>query len=39
MLYREDTGEIYALFPKFAHPSVASEGLTTDPLWFKIEGQ
>jgi hypothetical protein len=39
MLYREDTGEIYVLFPKFAHQSVVGEGLTTDPLWFKIEGQ
>ncbi len=39
MLYREDTGEIYVLFPEFAHQSVVGEGLTTDPLWFKIEGR
>ncbi len=39
MFYREDTGEIYVLFPEFAHQSVTGEGLTTDPLWFKIEGQ
>ena len=35
MLYREDTGEIYVLFPEFAHQSATGEGLTTDPVWFK----
>jgi hypothetical protein len=39
MLYREDTGEIYVLFPEFAHQSATDDGLTTDPLWFKVEGQ
>jgi hypothetical protein len=39
MLYREDTGEIYILFPDFAHQPVSGEGLTTDPLWFKVEGR
>ena len=39
MLYREDTGEIYVLFPEFAHQSATGEGLTTDPLWFKIESR
>jgi hypothetical protein len=39
MLYREDTGEIYVLFPEFAHQSATGEDLTTDPLWFKIEGR
>ena len=39
MLYREDTGEIYVLFPKFAHQLATGEGLITDPLWFKIESR
>jgi hypothetical protein len=39
MLYREDTGEIYVLFPEFAHQLATGEGLTTDPLWFKIESR
>jgi hypothetical protein len=39
MLYREDTGEIYVLFPEFAHQPATGEGLTTDPLWFKVESR
>jgi len=39
MLYREDTGEIYVLFPEFAHQSATGDGLTTDPLWFKVESR
>jgi hypothetical protein len=39
MLYRGDTGEIYVLFPEFAHQPTTGEGLTTDPLWFKVEGR
>jgi hypothetical protein len=39
MLHREDTGEIYVLFPEFAHQSATDDGLTTDPVSFKVEGR
>ena len=36
MLYREDTGETYVLFPEFAHQSATGQGTVTDPLWFRV---
>ncbi len=36
MLYREDTGEIYVLFPEFAHQSATGQDIVTDPLWFRV---
>jgi hypothetical protein len=35
MLYREDTGEIYVLFPEFAYQSATGQGIMTSPLWFR----
>ncbi len=37
MLYREDTGEVYVLFPEFAHRSATGQGIVTDPLWFRVQ--
>jgi hypothetical protein len=36
MLYREDPGEIYVLFPEFAHQSATGQGIVTNPLWFMV---
>ena len=37
MLYREDTVQVYVLFPEFVHQSATRQGIVTDPVWFRVD--